>query len=89
MVDIDYAPTTVSAEAYTSSPPGPPISVPISELIADPKQLSSSTSGRGLETPPTVSDHAVPMIVVANYWPFSTCLWLPIVHYRLVRRPMA
>ena len=89
MVDIDHAPTTtVGTEAHTSSPPCPPISVPISELIPVPKQLSSSTSAQGLETPPTVSDHVVLTIVVANYWLFSAYLWLPIVHYR-PRCPMA
>ena len=78
MVDIDT--TTVTTEAYTSSPPGPPISAPISELIPVPKELL--TSGQGLETPPTVGDLAVLTIVVANYWLSSACLWLPIVRYR-------
>ena len=50
VVGADHAPTTAFAtEAYTLSP-GPLISVPV------PKQLGSA-SGRGLETPPTVSDH--------------------------------
>ena len=68
MVDADHAPTTmVTMEAYTSSLPGPPISAPISELILVPKQLGSSTSDQGLETPSTVSDHSVLIFVVANY----------------------
>ena len=68
VVDIDHAPTTtVVAEAYTSSPPRPPSSVPISELIPAPKQFSSSTSSIGLDTPPTVSDHALLTVVVANF----------------------
>ena len=66
MVDVDHAPTsTVATEAYTSSPPDPQISVPISGL---PNQLElSSTSGQG-ETLPTVSYHAVLTIVVPKYW---------------------
>ena len=39
---------------------GPPILVPV------PMQLGSAI-GRGLETPPTVSDHAVLSIIVANW----------------------
>ena len=71
VVGVDHAPTTAFAtEAYTPSP-GPPISVPVSGSIS--MQLGSA-SGQGLETPPTVSDHAVHTIVVANYWSFSTCL---------------
>ena len=59
VVGVDHAPATAFAtEAYRLSP-GAPISVPL------PKQLGSA-SGRGLETPPTVSDHAVLTIVVAN-----------------------
>ena len=59
VLGVDHAPTTAfAAEAPTLSP-GPPISVPV------PKQLGSP-SGQGLETPPTVSDHAVLTIVVAN-----------------------
>ena len=78
VVEVDHTPTTtVATEAYT----GPSISAPISGMIPMPKQLGS-TSGQELETPPTVSDHAVLTIVVANYWPFSTCLYLPVVHYR-------
>ena len=70
VVGADYASTTAFAtEAYTLSP-GPPTSVLV------PKQLGSA-SGQGLEIPPTVSDHAVLTIVVANYWSFSTCLWSP------------
>ena len=54
--------TAFATEAYTlSSGPEQPISVPVS------KQLGS-VSGRGLETPPTVSDHGALMIVVTNYW---------------------
>ena len=50
----DHAPITSST--------GPPI------FISGPDQLGSA-SGRGLESPPpTVSDHAALMIVVANYW---------------------
>ena len=82
VVGVDHVPTTASVtEAYTLSA-GPPISVPVSGLIPVPKQLGS-VSGQGLETPPTVSDHTVHMIVVANCWSCSTSLWLPIVHYRL------
>ena len=77
MVDVDHAPTiTFTSEAY--SPPVPPISVPVSELIPVPKELNS-VSGQRLESPPTVSNHAVLTIVVANYWSFSTCLWPPVV----------
>ena len=50
VVGVDHAPTTVS--------PGPPISVPDSGSIPV-HQQPGSASGRGLETPPTVSDHAV------------------------------
>ena len=58
MVGVDHAPTT---EAYTLSP-DPSFSV----LVAGSIPVPGSASGRGLEIPPTVSDHAVPMIVVAN-----------------------
>ena len=70
---LDHAPTTAfDTEVCSLSP----ISVPV------PKQLGSA-SGRGLETPPTVSDYVMLMIVIANYWPFSRCLWPPIAaHYR-------
>ena len=67
MVDKDHAlTTTVATDTNTWSPPGSPIPAPISELIPMPvpKQFSSSTSGQGIETPPTVSDHAVLTIVV-------------------------
>ena len=73
VVGVDHAPTTVPVfftEAYPG--PEPPVSVPV------PKQLGSA-SDRGLETPPTVSDHAALTIVVANYWSFSICAWS--VHY--------
>jgi hypothetical protein len=72
------APTTAFAtEAYTLSP-DPTISVPV------PNQLGSSTSasGRGLETPPMVSDRAALTIVVPNYWSFSISLRSAVVHYR-------
>ena len=65
VVGVDHAPSTVFAtEAYTPSP-SPPVSMPISGSI--PVQLGSA-SDRGLETPPTVSDHAVPrsLIVIAK-----------------------
>ena len=77
VVGVDHTPTTeFAAEACTLSS-GPPISVPV---LPVPKQLGSA-SGRGLESPPAVSDHAMLMIIIANYWSFSTCLWPPIVHY--------
>ena len=61
VVGVDHAPST--SEPYTLSP-GPPFSVPVSGLIPVP----GPASGRGLvETPPTVSDHAVLTIIVANY----------------------
>ena len=63
VVGADHASTTALAtEAYTLSS-GPPVSAPVSGSIPVPKQLGSS-SGQGLETPPTVSDHAVLKIVV-------------------------
>ena len=67
VVGVDHPPTTAFAtEGYTLSPsPDPPIPVPVSESISVPKQLDSA-SGRGLRTPPTVSDRAVLTIVVAN-----------------------
>ena len=78
VVGVDHSPTTPFAtEAYTPSL-GPPISVPVSGLTPMPKQLGSAV-GRGLETPPIVSDHAVFTIVVANYWTF---LRPPLVRYR-------
>ena len=71
VVGVDHAPTTAfTAEAYTLSPG------PLMSAVPVPKQLGSA-SGQGLETPPTVSDHAVLTIVVANYWTFSTRLWPP------------
>ena len=74
VVGVGHAPTTAFAtEAYTLSPISAPVLGP--------------ASGRGLETPPTVSDHVVLTIVIANYWPFSNCLWPPIVRYR-PRSPM-
>ena len=61
---LDHAPTTAfDTEVRTLLP----ISVPV------PKELGSA-SDRGLETPPTVSDHAMLTIVVANYWSYSTHL---------------
>ena len=61
MVGVDHAPSTTALATEL----GPSISVPVSELISVPKQLGSA-GDRGLETPPTVSDHAVLMIVVPN-----------------------
>ena len=82
VVDVVHAPTTASAtEAYALSM-GPPISAPVSGSISVLEQLGSASGGE-LEAPPTVSDHAVPTIVVTNYWSFSTCLRPPIVHYHL------
>ena len=72
MTGVAHAPTAFATEAYT---PGTPVIVPI------PKQLGSA-SGRGLEIQPIVSDHAILTIVAANYWSFSTRLWLPIDHHR-------
>ena len=79
VVGVDHAPTTTefATEAYTLSP-GPPISVLGSGSEPVPKQFGSA-SGRGFESPSTVSDHAVLAIVIANYWSFSTCLQPPIV----------
>ena len=65
VVGVDHAPKAFATEAHTLSP-GPPILAPISGSIPAPKQLGSA-SGLELETPSTVSDHAVHMIVVANY----------------------
>ena len=66
VVGVDHAPTTAFA---TETPSRPSISVPVSDSEPLParKQLGSA-SGRGLESSPTVSDHAVLMIVFANYW---------------------
>ena len=83
VVGVDHIPTTAFAtEAYTLSP-DPPDSVPVSGSIPVPTQLGSA-SGGGLETPPTVGDLAVILIVVTNYWSFSTRPRLrpPIDHYR-------
>ena len=83
VVGIDHASTSAFAtEAYTPSP-GPSISVPVSELelTTMPKQLDSAI-GRRLEAPPSVGDHVVHPIVIADYWSFSTCLWPPVVRYR-------
>ena len=82
MVVVDHAPITefaTDSEAYTLSP-DLQISVPIS------KQHGSAGSG-GLDTQPTVSDHAIHMTFFVNQWSFST-LCSPIVHY-LPRCPMA
>jgi hypothetical protein len=66
VVGVDHAPTTAFAtEAHTLSP-GLPFSVPVSRSTPLPKQLGSA-SDLGLETPPTVSDHGVHAIVLANY----------------------
>ena len=47
VVGVDHAPIAVFAtEAYTLSPDPPPISVPVLKQFG----------GRGLNTPPTVSD---------------------------------
>ena len=77
VVGIDHVPTTAFA---TELSPGSPISLPASGLIPVSKQLDSA-SGRGLETPPTVSDHTVHTIIVADYWSFSIYLWPPIDCY--------
>ena len=70
VVGVDHAPTTAFAsEAYTLFS-GPPISMLVSGSIPVTKQLGSA-SGRGLETPPTVSDHAMLTIVVVNYLSFA------------------
>jgi hypothetical protein len=78
VVGVDHAPTIAFA---TEVSPGPIISVSRSIPVPTGKQLGSANSP-GLGISPTVSDHAVLTIVVANYWLFSTCLWPPIVHYR-------
>ena len=63
----DHALTTAFAtEAYTPSP-GLLISVSVPPIsVSVPNQLGSA-SVRGLETPSTVSNHALLAIVVANY----------------------
>lgn len=62
MIVVDHAPATAFAtEAHTLFP-NPPIKVPM------PKQFGSATSsGRRLETQPTVSDNTVLTIIVADY----------------------
>ena len=62
MVVVDHAPTTSFASEACTLSPDPSFSVLVSGSIPAP----GSASGRGLETPPTVSDHAVATIVVAN-----------------------
>ena len=71
---VDHSRTTVFATEADTLSPGLPISVTV------PKQLGSA-SDPGLESQPTVSDHAVLTIVITNDWLFSTCLWPHIVHY--------
>jgi hypothetical protein len=56
VVGVDHAPTTTFATEALS--PGPPTSVPVLGSIPVPEQFGSA-SGGGLETPPTVSDHAM------------------------------
>jgi hypothetical protein len=78
VVGVDHAPTTAfAAEAYTLSHTlsSGPISVPVREQLG-------FASDQGLEYQPTVSDHAVLTIFVANCWSFSTCLWPPIIPCR-------
>ena len=59
---VDHSPTPAfTTESYTLSS-GSPILV----LIPVAKQLGPA-SGGGLETPPTVSDHSMLTIVIANY----------------------
>ena len=65
MVHVDHAPSTAFATEADTLSPGPPILVPVSGSISMPNQHGSA-SVRGLETPPTVSDHSVLTIVVAN-----------------------
>jgi hypothetical protein len=60
VVGVDHAPTTSVANTLS---PGLPISLPVSGSILVPKQFGSA-SGGGLETSPTVSDHAVSTVVV-------------------------
>ena len=72
VVDVDHAlPAAFAMEAHALSA-SPSISVPVS------KELGSAI-GRGLETPPTVSDHAMLLIVLDNYWSFSIRLWHPML----------
>ena len=67
VVGVDHAATTAFTTEAHSLSPVPPIR-PVSGFICVPKQLDSA-GGRGLETPPTVSDHAdaALTIVIANY----------------------
>ena len=70
--------STAVFAATEASTVSSPISAPVSSLIhAVPKQLSSTP---GPENPPTVSNHPVLTIVLANYWLFSICL-RPVVYY--------
>ena len=81
VVGVDHASATAFGAEDNTLHPAPSISVPISGSIPVPKQLGSA-SGGGLETSPTVSDHIMLTIVVANYWSFSTYIRPPVVHYR-------
>ena len=65
VVGIDHAPSTSFATEADTLSPGPPILVPVSGSMSTSNQHGSA-SDRGLETPPTVSDHSVLKIVVAN-----------------------
>ena len=74
MVGVDHAPTTAvfATDAYTLPPssPGPPISSSSVPVVSGsmPVQLGSESqaaSDRGIETLPTVSDHAMLTIVVS------------------------
>ena len=56
VVDVDHAPATAFAMEADTLTPG---------LSILPNQLGSA-SCQGVETPPTVSDHVVYMIVDAN-----------------------
>ena len=77
VVGVDDAPTAaLTTEANTLALS--PILVPVSGSISVHKQPGSA-GGRGLETPTTVSDHAL-LAIVVNNWSFSTCLWRAIVH---------
>ena len=71
VVGVNHALTTV----FPTTTVSPPISAPVSSLIpAVEMQLGS-------ETPPTVSNDAALMIVVANH-SFSIWLRSAVVHYR-------
>ena len=76
LLSISPLNTVLVVDVDHTLPPGP-VSGSLGQL--------DSASDR-LETSPTVSDHTVLTIVVANYWSFRVCLWPPIVHYR--PRPM-